>query len=129
MLAGASEGISTVSDFHFLAHALPKGETRPISLVKIEGQSFARHQIRAHLALSKHPLLGDTLYGSKRTLRKVLESVLSSSLQVKTVANLTREFFLHAEILELKHPISKKNLRILAPYGDIDLKAAFPRWH
>lgn len=65
------------------------------SLLRLTTSSGRRHQVRAHLALSGHPLIGDGLYGAKSKLGE-------------------REgFFLHAESIEGLNPISGKRLKIV----------------
>lgn len=39
------------------------------SVVELYGQKLTRHQVRAQMAFIGHPLVGDTLYGSKHELR------------------------------------------------------------
>lgn len=63
-----------------------------------------RHQIRAHLAHIGSPLVGDTLYGAKGSLAEIIGDN-------KTQA----DFILHAESLEFAHPVTGKQLKILAP--------------
>ncbi|GIL16408.1 MAG: hypothetical protein BroJett040_01590 [Oligoflexia bacterium] len=53
------------------------------------------HQIRVHTACEKRPILGDSLYGGK--------------------SSLVPRLMLHAQSLELKHPISGEALKIEAP--------------
>ncbi len=58
------------------------------------------HQIRVHLKSLGHPILGDPLYGWKEDTR---------------LAKQPARVMLHAEHLELKHPISGKLLDLRAP--------------
>lgn len=62
-------------------------------LLKVTAASARRHQIRAHAAFIKHPLIGDKLYGA------------SLSLSDYPVA-----FFLQASSLEFRHPVSNQFL-------------------
>jgi 23S rRNA pseudouridine1911/1915/1917 synthase len=61
-----------------------------ITLIQAEASPARRHQVRAHAAHSDHPLVGDLLYGSKRSLGALCAT--------------PREFFLHAWTLAFNHP-------------------------
>ena len=68
------------------------------------------HQIRIHMQHLGHPLLGDVTYGFK--------SSKCPGLPAPRV-------LLHAHIMELTHPISKKRLTLTAPVpADFDLSLA-----
>jgi 23S rRNA pseudouridine1911/1915/1917 synthase len=67
------------------------------------------HQIRAHLADNNYPLLGDSLYGGTRALKKEMPSELKEAIN-----NLSGQA-LHAEHLSFAHPITKKLLNFIAP--------------
>lgn len=60
------------------------------SLIEARLLTGRTHQVRVHLASKGHPVMGDTLYGSK----------------VKTKRHL-----LHAAYLEFMHPITKKKMK------------------
>ncbi len=77
-------------------------KARGVTLVRAKIQRGKRHQIRAHAAWIEHPLVGDELYGSTMTLAKYLGSTAP-------------KFFLHAERVELVHPLTKEKIEILAP--------------
>lgn len=70
------------------------------------------HQIRAHLADIDHPLLGDELYGGKRSLLKSAPDDLRDA--VEKLAGQA----LHAESLEFAHPIKKTKLRFEAKLSE-----------
>ncbi|MCB1214182.1 MAG: RluA family pseudouridine synthase [Deltaproteobacteria bacterium] len=63
------------------------------SLLRIGIFKGKRHQIRVHLANLGHPILGDSLYGSKKEQRLLL----------------------HAEKIRMKHPKSQDKLYLSAP--------------
>jgi 23S rRNA pseudouridine1911/1915/1917 synthase len=62
-----------------------------------------RHQVRAHAAHLGFPLLGDTLYGSTRTLADMTRE--------------PREFFLHALKVNFTHPLTKADIEIVSEIG------------
>lgn len=58
-----------------------------------------RHQVRAHAAHLGFPLLGDTLYGSTRTLADMSRA--------------PRDFFLHAQQVNFTHPLTNEKIEIM----------------
>ena len=69
-----------------------------MTLVQAEASPARRHQIRAHAAHIGHPLVGDLLYGSRRTIGALCAS--------------PRDFFLHAWRLKFKHPKSGETIEV-----------------
>lgn len=65
-----------------------------VELTPITGRS---HQLRVHLLSLGHPILGDSLYADPQTLAR------------------SERLLLHAEYLELTHPLSKQRLSFYAP--------------
>lgn len=80
-----------------------------ISELRVHLFTGRTHQIRAHLADIHHPLLMDTLYGSKKNLNALIDEKLKIA-----VAGLKRHA-LHAEGLSLNHPRSGEKLTFAAP--------------
>ena len=70
-----------------------------LALVRASAPTARRHQIRAHLSRLGHPLVGDRLYGSTRSLP------LPGS----------PPFLLHASTVSLLHPVRGTALRVTAP--------------
>ncbi len=68
------------------------------SLMQFLLETGRTHQIRVHCAHQKHSLVGDTTYGSNRSLK----------------VNLSGQA-LHARQLSLVHPISKETIKAIAP--------------
>ena len=66
------------------------------------------HQIRVHMASVGHPLVADTLYGGA------------------LAAGMTRQA-LHAQRLELNHPVSGERMQFVSPLPP-DLRGAFDDW-
>ena len=67
-----------------------------ISLIKAITKTGRRHQIRATLSHLGHPLVGDKLYSSRKSLNEENK----------------REFYLDASKLAFKHPITAKEIKI-----------------
>lgn len=68
------------------------------SLVEVKIATGRTHQIRVHMSEMKHPVVGDTLYGSP------VEEF-----------NRRGRFLLHAHSLSIRHPISNNIVRIESP--------------
>ncbi len=88
---------------------------RRFSLIRALPRSGRRHQIRAHLALTGHPIVGDKLYGlDNRAYRRYLRlGKLDSTLQDEVVAE---RLMLHNFRLELPRPRDPRQpLQITAP--------------
>jgi 23S rRNA pseudouridine1911/1915/1917 synthase len=66
------------------------------------------HQIRVHLQAQGHPVVGDTLYGAPRVLRRKTAAKAEAE-----ELSLDRNF-LHAAELEFTHPRSGKPLHLRA---------------
>ncbi|HUU01151.1 MAG TPA: RluA family pseudouridine synthase [Myxococcota bacterium] len=69
-----------------------------LTLCRVETATGFRHQVRAHLAHLGHPLAGDRLYGATRE-----------------IGGLEEHFFLHAWLIELRHPDDGRRLRLCSP--------------
>ena len=82
-------------------------EVKDFSLVEVSVESAKRHQIRAHSAAMGHPLSGDSLYGSKRSI----SSLFSSSINSIPIPS----FFLHASEVSFALPSTSRIIRISAP--------------
>jgi 23S rRNA pseudouridine955/2504/2580 synthase len=73
------------------------------ALVEARPRTGRTHQIRAHLALLGHPVLGDPAYGDR-----------AANEAWRSRRGLWRHF-LHALRVELEHPVTGKPLRVEAP--------------
>ncbi|MFZ1381761.1 MAG: RluA family pseudouridine synthase [Scrofimicrobium sp.] len=73
------------------------------ALLEIGLETGRTHQIRVHMSAVGHPCVGDTFYGADPTRAEKL--------------GLTRQW-LHARVLEFKHPITEENIRVEAPYPE-----------
>ena len=78
------------------------------SLVRINIMTGRTHQIRVHLAHIGHPILGDTLYGRNKS------DFIGKEL--------IKRQMLHAQSLNILHPITNKDLLLEAPIpNDINI--------
>ena len=76
-----------------ITHVDPIEAHEPGSLVAVRLETGRTHQIRVHLSAIGHPLAGDWLYGERNAARPML----------------------HAEELEMMHPLTNEVLRVAAP--------------
>jgi 23S rRNA pseudouridine1911/1915/1917 synthase len=67
-----------------------------VSIVECRLLTGRTHQVRVHLAAIGHPVVGDRLYGGRRT-------------------ELVTRPLLHAAVLELPHPRTGDRVRVLSP--------------
>jgi len=106
-------GAAARTDVTPLCHAEFRGE--PVSLVRCVPLTGRQHQIRVHLALEGHPLVGDKLYGvDERLFREMADGLLSMD-EVSEEVGLSRQA-LHAHVLELPHPVTGTRMRFEAPW-------------
>ncbi|MEX2532754.1 MAG: RluA family pseudouridine synthase [Nitriliruptoraceae bacterium] len=88
---------------HYLTRAcgtVPKHPSQQVSLLDVTLDTGRTHQIRVHLATIGVGIVGDAMYGVTGTISAQL--------------GLTRPF-LHAETVELQHPVSGEMVRATAP--------------
>lgn len=90
--AGAVPATTTIRVLERLSQAL---------LVEARPRTGRKHQVRAHLASSDVPILGDVRYGGTTTFE---------SERVERV-------MLHAAELSIEHPVTGVRLRLQAPYA------------
>jgi len=81
---------------------------RAHSLLKVRLQSGRTHQIRVHMAYIHHPLVGDRVYGGRRTTPAGISAEATSALR-----SFPRQA-LHAKQLELIHPNSQQTVSFSA---------------
>ncbi|HCI04330.1 MAG: hypothetical protein CL969_06460 [Euryarchaeota archaeon] len=76
---------------------------REVSYVEAQIETGRRHQIRKHFASIGHPLVLDQVYGNEKQYSK-----FSRRFRLK-------KFFLHAQRIEMEHPVTGKRIVIEAP--------------
>lgn len=74
-----------------------------VSVLDVEPMQGRRHQIRRHLKHIAHPIIGDATHG-KGPLNRTLATHLGQ-----------QRLWLHAERLNLRHPITGQDLEIRSP--------------
>jgi 23S rRNA pseudouridine1911/1915/1917 synthase len=88
------------------------------ALVDVRIETGRTHQIRVHMASIGHPVVGDSLYGAPKELKR---SNVKAPPGTRAVISLGRNF-LHATAVEFKHPRSGDVIALEAPLPE-DLTA------
>jgi RluA family pseudouridine synthase len=86
------------------------------ALLQCEPMTGRTHQIRVHLSYTGNPIVGDALYGG----RPLFLSRLKRDYRLKpgkTELPLMGRVALHAEQLQLIHPVTNKEITITAPWS------------
>ncbi|MCE7914906.1 MAG: RluA family pseudouridine synthase [Nitrosomonas sp. PRO4] len=76
------------------------------SLLEAELKTGRTHQIRVHLAHLGFPIIGDSKYGNFKTNKQLAKETNGYHLS---------RMFLHAQSLQIKHPISKEGMLLQSP--------------
>jgi RluA family pseudouridine synthase len=97
-----SGGRSALTHFRVIAC----NETAKVSLIECAPETGRSHQIRVHLEINGHPIVGDKRYGSETQ-----KSELPAPLLVLTGFH----HFLHAAKLEFQPEAGTRNVQLLAP--------------
>jgi 23S rRNA pseudouridine1911/1915/1917 synthase len=105
-----------------LAHAEFRGE--PITLVRCLPWTGRQHQIRIHLALVGHGLLGDKLYGLPEDLFLAAIDGRLAMHELEALVGLPRQA-LHAHRITVPHPVTQQRLTFTASWPRL-LAAVFP---
>ena len=105
-------GRTAVSHYHVVRRTeTPFGK---FALLEVDIETGRTHQIRVHLSSLHHPVVGDSLYGAPRILRRESGRAGKSSKIGDEQLSLGRNF-LHAATLEFIHPVTHKRSKFEAP--------------
>lgn len=105
-------------------HALTKytleKQYRGYAIVRLEPKTGRTHQIRVHLALIGHPIVGDTMYGGKMmTLEQLANGQqLPENTNLRPEDNVINRQALHAAELSVRDPVTAEPLVFSAPLAD-----------
>ena len=83
-----------------------------VTLLQVKLHTGRTHQIRVHLSHIHHPIVGDTLYRTRNSLKAGMSQALRD-----TLTTFPRQA-LHAQTLSFQHPISQEILSYTAPVPD-----------
>jgi 23S rRNA pseudouridine1911/1915/1917 synthase len=92
-----------------VTHYRVLGKFRGYTHVQVRLETGRTHQIRVHLAHAGYPIVGDPLYGRRRSLPPAATPQLTEALRG------FRRQALHAARLAFKHPRTGKDLEVTAP--------------
>jgi tRNA pseudouridine65 synthase len=80
-------------------------DTLRVARVELQPLTGRRHQLRRHMKHLSHPIIGDSTHG-KGSLNRAVAEFLG-----------VQRMWLHAGVLELRHPLTRAPFRIEAPLG------------
>lgn len=116
--------IQSVERMHFaetgqeaLTHISVIKKAQNKSWVKLSPITGKKHQLRAHLAMIGHPIIGDSKYNVNICLLKKETEDKQKPFEPQ-FRDSSKTLFLHAYRIAFKHPITRENLDITAPLPD-----------
>ena len=109
MTTKGSGGRSALSHYEVRERiATPFGK---LALVDVRIETGRTHQIRVHMASIGHPVVGDSLYGAPKELKRGTAKAQPGTPAVLTLGR----NFLHAAAVEFKQPRTGESLSLEAP--------------
>jgi 23S rRNA pseudouridine1911/1915/1917 synthase len=88
----------------------------PFQYIRLKLGTGRTHQIRVHLSRIGHPVLGDPVYGGRKSRRGMLSGA-SAAIAERALGMIDRQA-LHAEELSFIHPATGKLMAFTAPLPD-----------
>jgi 23S rRNA pseudouridine1911/1915/1917 synthase len=82
-----------------------------ISFLEVNIKTGRTHQIRVHCAAVNHPILGDLVYGVKKSMRAISNMPQNIATQITAI----QRQMLHAWQLSILHPRTQKKIVFKAP--------------
>ena len=110
MTTRRGDGRSAVS--HWRVSERIDGAYGKFTLAEVKIETGRTHQIRVHMSSIGHPVVGDTLYGAPREIRKIEVAhrrTEANKESAKPGLSLARNF-LHAAAIEFRHPVTNELL-------------------
>jgi 23S rRNA pseudouridine1911/1915/1917 synthase len=81
------------------------------ALLEIDLKTGRTHQIRVHCTAMGHPIIGDTVYGRRRSLARLAKENPSLDAIIKSA----KRQMLHALHLRFDHPVTAESISLKAP--------------
>jgi len=95
-----------------------EGQYTGFSLLRLDLKTGRTHQIRVHCAAIHHPVVGDPLYGGRRST--AIPAFVPDA--VKLLLQKVKRQMLHARQLTFRHPTSSRSMTFKVPLPD-DMQA------
>lgn len=103
MVINDENGAEALTNYQLISRA--QYRDHPYALVALQPHTGRTHQLRVHMQSQGHAILGDKKYGLQHN------NQLFKKMGGKGMA-------LHAWQLQFSHPITRKNVKVRAPYPD-----------
>ncbi|MCD4735863.1 MAG: RluA family pseudouridine synthase [Bacteroidales bacterium] len=110
---------------HAVTHYKVLERFRYVTLLECELETGRTHQIRVHMSYNRHPLFNDEMYGGSEILRGTTFSKYKQFIE--NCFKLLPRQALHARLLEIKHPITGKQMVFEADLPN-DIQQVLEKW-